>query len=125
MYSIIDAPFGYRILFKGCITDDEIKQWYHDSVEVLAQNYKKFNVLVDAREVEIFPSNSRQVLQEGQELYKKSGMKRSCVLLPNDIMIEQLKQIATDSGIINTEIYINTDQCHDWEYPAMKWLNHN
>ena len=58
---------------------------------------------------------------KGQEMYKAKGMKRSAVLVNNDVTAMQFKRLAQESGISEWERYISgtTPDCVDI---AISWV---
>jgi hypothetical protein len=85
---------------------------------------KTFGVLIDMRG--LGPGGLRpeaqSVMVEGQEMYRKAGMQRSCVILQSATVTMQFQRLARDSGIDSYERYINAAAHPDWQARAVAWI---
>lgn len=122
MYKIEKAPYGLKLTFAGFIQPDEMKQWVEESKTALLSAPKDFGVLVDQTECKAMPEETKLVLQEGQALYKGSGMLRSAVGLNSALTTAQVKRIAQDSGIYEWERYFDASANPDWVTTAVSWI---
>ena len=59
--------------------------------------------------------DAQKIMVEGQGLFKKAGMERSCVILQSATVAMQFERLAHASGIFAFERYINAAQKPDWE----------
>lgn len=122
MYKLEKAPFGIKIKFAGFMQPDEMREWLEESKVALASAPKGFGVLVDETELKALPEDTKKVLQEGQALYKASGMSRSAVGLASALTTAQMKAVAKDAGIYEWERYIDASANPNWVAVAMAWI---
>ncbi|MEL6556741.1 MAG: hypothetical protein AAFQ94_01065 [Bacteroidota bacterium] len=123
MYKIEKTDYGYFLTFEGLISRHEMESWYSDSVNALENPPKSFGVMVDLRNLQTpLPIESQSKLEEGQKYYKRRGMKRSVVVLKNEITKIQYKRIAMNTGIRKNERYIDASLSDDWKTIGLKWL---
>lgn len=122
MYKIEKTDFGYYLTFSGEMNLAEMTQWFNDSKDVLETASRSFGVFVDMRELHLLEADAQKEMQSGQRYYKKVGMKRSIVILNNPILTIQFKRIALQSGIYDTERYIDASSISNWEEIGMDWV---
>jgi len=72
--------------------------------------------------IEKITAEAEKEMQNGQKLYKKSGMERSAVILSSAVVTMQFKRIAQETGIYQWERYIDASKVANWEEVAKKWL---
>ncbi|MBN1213011.1 MAG: hypothetical protein JXA92_10570 [candidate division Zixibacteria bacterium] len=123
MYKIEKKDFGYKLTFGGNMDLEEMTQWFNDSKEVLQTASRSFGVFVDMRELQLLEPDAQKEMQTGQRYYKRMGMKRSVVILDNPILTVQFKRIALQSGIYDTERYIDASSVPNWEEIGIDWIN--
>lgn len=123
MYKIENRQSGYILTFAGTIEPNEIKEWIAKSKSSLAlEKRESFGVIIDMRDLQPLSAESRQLMVEGQKLYKDKGMKRSAVILNNQEITTQFKNVAVQSGIYITERYINANGVANATELAIKWV---
>jgi hypothetical protein len=124
MHNISKQKYGYQLTFGGTIDLDEITRWREKSRVALVGAPKSFGVLIDMRG--LGPGGLRPeaqpVMVEGQELYRKAGMVRSCVVLQSATVTMQFQRLARESGIDSYERYINAAAQPDWQAKAIAWI---
>ena len=109
MYKIAKEKFGFQLTFEGRLSLDEMKQWKEESKKALLGAPLTFGVLIDMRTLRPggIPDDAQAVMVEGQGLYKKAGMERSCVILQSALVAMQFQRLAKESGIYAFERYID------------------
>jgi len=122
MYKVEKTSYGYKLIFGDFIQADEMKKWVDESKEILANSTSEFYIFVDMRTLKPLPEDAQPFMQEGQKLYKQSGMKRSVVILNNPIITLQFKRIAKETGIDQWERYIDASSVPDWEAKGLAWI---
>jgi len=122
MYKIEKTNYGVRLTFGDFIEKPEMEKWLTESRELLPSLRKPFGNLIDMRTLKPLPADSAPVIQQGQALYKQSGMERSCVILQSETVAMQFKRIARASGIYSFERYLAADTTPDWETKAIDWI---
>jgi hypothetical protein len=124
MHNIAKQNYGYQLTFGGNIDLDEIKRWREKSRAALVGAPKTFGVLIDMRS--LGPGGLRPeaqpVMVDGQEMYRKAGMVRSCVILQSATVTMQFQRLAKESGIDSYERYINAAAHPDWQTKAIAWI---
>jgi hypothetical protein len=124
MHNIAKQNYGYQLTFGGNIDLDEIKRWREESRAALVGAPKTFGVLIDMRS--LGPGGLRPeaqpVMVDGQEMYRKAGMVRSCVILQSATVTMQFQRLAKESGIDSYERYINAAAHPDWQTKAIAWI---
>lgn len=121
MYKVETTNYGFRLTFGGNIRKPEIEQWVQESRAKLKNAPKSFGVLIDMRTLVPLTPEVREIMQQGQGLFKQAGMQRSCVILESAILTFQFKQIAQSSGIYAFERYVSASD-PNWEKAAVAWI---
>jgi hypothetical protein len=124
MHSITKQPFGYQLTFADEVSPEEMKRWQQEAQTALMTAPKEFGVLIDMRTLKpggIGPA-AQALMVEGQGMFKKAGMERSCVILQSATVTMQFERIARSSGIYSFERYINAAQKTDWQARALRWI---
>ena len=124
MYRIDEVHYGFKLLFSGCITADEMVQWLRESRRLLQDVRAPFGVLVDMRELDPMSAEVRVYFEEGQRLYKQRGMRRSAVILRGSHMTRQFRRLARETGVNVWERYIDANQKEDFESRGEIWITH-
>ena len=122
MYKIEKVEYGFFLTFGGRMDIEEMTAWLEDSQLELAEAEEPFYVFVDMRTLELLEPEVQKVMNQGQQLYKIKGMKRSVVILNNHTLTIQFKRIALQSGIYDTERYIDASSNSNWKELGLKWL---
>ena len=124
MYKIESRPSGYILTFTGTINADEMQRWYNESQKVLSTEKRtSFGVIVDMKDLTPLASEARNIMVNGQKLYKDKGMKRSAVILNSSEITMQFKNLALQSGIYATERYIDASHVKNPVEIAINWVN--
>ena len=121
MYEIKEAKYGFELTFAGSIDVKEMTQWLADSNIALRKMVgKKFQVLIHMDELELKPLQeaAKKILIDGQAIYKRIGMTRSAVIVPNLLVKMQMENTAKASGIHEYERYFTKDKIGN----AMNWI---
>lgn len=122
MFSIERRDFGFSLVFEGFISEEEMSAWLDRVKLELASSQGSFGVLVDMRGMKALPPAAKEVIAEGQRLFKRKGMARSAVALASRIVAIQFKSIAQETGIYEWERYIDASARGDWEAVALGWI---
>ena len=122
MYKIEKTDFGYKLTFEGVLSADEIKKWVEETKEILSSETREFGVFIDMRALRPLSQDVQPYMQEGQMLYKSSGMQRSVVILEKAITKIQFKRIAKETGIYKYERYVATAEHSNWEQTGLDWI---
>jgi len=124
MYQISKEPYGYKLTFGGTIDINEINRWRQESSTVLVGAPKSFGVLIDMRTLGPggLRPDAQPIMVEGQGMFRKAGMERSCVILQSATVTMQFQRLAHESGIDVYERYINAAAHPDWEAKATAWI---
>lgn len=124
MYNISKQSYGYQLTFGGTINLAEIQRWRLESQTALVGAPKSFGVLIDMRGLGpggLHP-DAQPIMVEGQAMYRKAGMVRSCVILQSATVTMQFQRLARESGIDSYERYINGAAHSDWQAKALAWI---
>ncbi|MDH3999227.1 MAG: hypothetical protein OET90_10365 [Desulfuromonadales bacterium] len=122
MYKIERKKTGYLLTFSGNMDRAEIERWLNESKLALAkESATAFGVIIDMRELAPLPNDAQEVMVEGQGLYKQKGMKRSAVIVANNVTAMQFQRLAKESGIHQWERYLSatTPDCNG---KAVAWV---
>lgn len=122
MYQIDNKSYGLHLTFSGYIPKDELEQWLLDSEELIRTLPGKFVVLIDMRDMELLPPESRPIMIKGQQFYRAHGMQRSVVILKDKITMLQFKGIAKETGIYEWERYIDANAEPNWNQIGLDWI---
>ena len=119
MYEIKEAKYGFELTFAGSIDVKEMTQWLADSNIALRKMVgKKFQVLIHMDELKSLQEAAKKILIDGQAIYKRIGMTRSAVIIPNLLVKMQMENTAKASGIHEYERYFTKDKIDN----AMNWI---
>ena len=119
MYEIKEAKYGFELTFTGSIDVKEMTQWLADSNIALRKMVgKKFQVLIHMDELKSLQEAAKKILIDGQAIYKRIGMTRSAVIVPNLLVKMQMENTAKASGIHEYERYFTKDKIDN----AMNWI---
>ena len=119
MYEIKEAKYGFELTFAGSIDVKEMTQWLADSNIALRKMVgKKFQVLIHMDELKPLQEAAKKILIDGQAIYKRIGMTRSAVIVPNLLVKMQMENTAKASGIHEYERYFTKDKIDN----AMNWI---
>jgi hypothetical protein len=124
MYNISRQGFGFQLTFGGKIDLSEINRWHEESRNALVGAPKSFGVLIDMRSLhpgDLAP-DAQPVMVDGQQMFRKAGMERSCVILQSATVTMQFQRLAHQSGIDAYERYINAAAHPDWHTQALAWI---
>lgn len=122
MYKIEKKDYGYKLTFGEFIDAIEMKQWLEESRTLLQSASTSFGVFVDMQTLKPLPREAQEFMQEGQKLYKETGMVRSVVILANVITKMQFQRIAKETGIYEWERYLDSATDMNWEQTGEKWI---
>ncbi len=122
MYKIEKKDYGYRLTFNGFIKIDEMAKWVDESKQALTGQEGKFGVFVDMRGLNTLPQDSKVKMEEGQKLFKQTGMERSVVILDDAITTMQFMRIAQETGIYEWERYIDASKELNWDKAGLDWI---
>lgn len=119
MYEIKEAKYGFELTFAGSIDVKEMTQWLADSNITLRKMVgKKFQVLIHMDELKSLQEAAKKILIDGQAIYKRIGMTRSAVIVPNLLVKMQMENTAKASDIHEYERYFTKDKIDN----AMNWI---
>ena len=124
MYKIAKRDFGFQLTFGETLDVPEMTRWRDEAKVALMGAPKTFGVLIDMRGLRpggIQP-DAQKVMVEGQGLFRKAGMERSCVILESATVTMQFARLAKESGIYAYERYINAAATPNWEAKAIGWI---
>jgi hypothetical protein len=122
MYKIEKKKFGLKLTFDGFLKKDDMMSWLNESKSNLTGLPKDFGVFVDMRTLKPLPKEAQEVMEQGQKMFKEKGMKRSVVVLDNQIVTMQFRRIARETGISEWERYINANDHENWEQLGVDWI---
>ncbi|MBN2527800.1 MAG: hypothetical protein JXR76_15530 [Deltaproteobacteria bacterium] len=122
MYRIETKEYGYRLTFGDMIDAEEMKAWLAESKVILENCPASFGVFVDMRTLVPLRYDAQPFMEEGQKLYRKSGMSRSVVILSSAATSMQFRRIARETGIAKWERYIDAGKTENWEEAGLAWV---
>ncbi len=123
MYRIEKKTSGYLLTFSGKINANEMKQWYDESrLKLESETSHSFGVIIDMKNLLPIDAETSAIMKSGQKLYKEKGMLRSAVILNSPELCGQFKAIASMSGILATERYIDASSEANPIDKAIKWV---
>jgi hypothetical protein len=124
MYRIAKKNFGFQLTFGDKIDVAEMTRWREEAKAALVGAPPSFGVLIDMRALKPggIQRDAQKVMVEGQGLFRKAGMERSCVILQSATITMQFERIARESGIFAFERYIDAARKPDWEAKAVGWI---
>lgn len=122
MYNIEVTDYGMKHTFCGVLDAHEMKQWYKESERILASIGKKFNMVVDMREVKPLGYLAEEVFYEGTKLISNSGLTRGALIMENPEVTRQMRQIAKYANVNHKERYIDAVSKRNWEKLSEDWV---
>jgi hypothetical protein len=122
MYRVEQEPFGIRITLGGFIEKEEISRWAEDVAKLIKKLGPGFSVFVDMRELSPLPADAQEIVVSTQANARASGMLRAVHIHKNPVTILQMRRLAKESGIYDTERFIDASADPNWEQIALDWL---
>lgn len=122
MYSIELTNYGMKHTFCGVLDAHEMKQWYKESERILASIGRKFNMIVDMRDVNPLGHQAEDVFYEGTKLINNSGLSRGVLIMENPEVIRQMRQIGKYANINHKERFIDAVSNRNWEKLSEDWV---
>ncbi len=109
--------------FSDFVSEQEITKWIEESEKALAAvKGQKFYVFADLRKLKPLSPAAGQLMAKGQEMYQKSGLERSVVILADAVTSMQFVRLAKQSGIDAWERYIDASSTPDFKEVGLDWL---
>ena len=109
--------------FSDFVSEQELTKWIEESEKALAGvKGQKFYVFADLRKLKPLTPAAGQLMAKGQEMYRKSGMERSVVILADAVTSMQFMRLAKQSGIDAWERYIDASTKPNFKEVGMDWL---
>ena len=124
MYSINKEEYGFRLVFGGSISADEMIHFRLESVRALVGAEKDFGLVLDLRDfrAEELEPEARQEMADGIELYRRAGVYRVCYILGSGALTAQYRRRQRESRTKHHERYINAETNLLWPFTASKWV---
>ena len=122
MYKIEEGRHGFTLTFGGSLYSEELRRWLEESERTLAKRDGVFGVIVDLRSLLPLGPEARELILQGQDLYRKAGLVRSAVILKNSSTTGQFRQLAKDSLVYKNERYIDASKEKDCLRQALDWV---
>lgn len=123
MYRIEKKSSGYILTFSGMIKANEMQQWFDESrLKLSNETSNSFGVIIDMKNLQPLDAETSNIMKSGQKLYREKGMLRSAVILNSPQVCGQFKAIASMSGILSTERYIDASNEANPIDKAVKWV---
>jgi hypothetical protein len=122
VYKIEEATHGFTLTFAGTMYSEELNRWFAESERALARRKTRFGVIVDMRELLPLGPEAREIILQGQCLFRKAGLVRSAVILKSTSVATQFRQLAKDSLVYKNERYIDASQDTDCLKHALDWV---
>lgn len=125
MIDVKRTPFGFHMVFSGHISSEEMMAWKRDAVTRLADPKlpKPFRVRVDMTSLEHLDVDPKEILVDGQALFRDAGMDRSVVIIAEKATGLQMRDTALASGIETGERYLHISEPR-WRQEMDDWLMH-
>jgi hypothetical protein len=118
------TDFGFRDTFSSPLSLDEVDKWRVQMKYDVLTLSGEFTVFVDSRNCELIPAECKSIVEDVQTFCRENGMRRSAVILSDEMITQQLKIVAKKTGIYESERYINSSSNPDWEQQGMNWIIH-
>jgi hypothetical protein len=124
MIKVEKKDFGIKLTFASPTDLNETLEFKRQFIEALADLPSEFCVYADMRELVLYPANCKDILHEVQILAREKGLKRSVIVLNDELATLQLQLIANKTGIRQWERYIDASEHSNWDELAMNWILH-
>ena len=122
MYAIEKQPFGFKLVFQGSLTAAEMQRWLDDTIIALRAAPPAFGLLMDMRALQPLNLDSQRLMLMGQQLYQRSGLRRTAVIVQSPMTRVLFTHLAKESGIYQWERYISAEGTPDWETRGCAWI---
>jgi hypothetical protein len=70
------------------------------------------------------PPGTNAIIQDVMLWLRSHGVRRSALVTDNAILLLQVKRLATETGTVRQERYIDVRHTPDWERVATDWIEH-
>jgi hypothetical protein len=122
VYAIERQPFGFKLVFQGSLTAAEMQRWLDDTIIALRSAPPAFGLLMDMRALQPLNLDSQRLMLMGQQLYQRSGLRRTAVIVQTPMTRMLFTHLAKESGIYQWERYISAEGTPDWEIRGCAWI---
>ena len=122
MYSIEETDYGFRLVFGGSITKNEIWRCSKDLRDAIDSRGRSWSLLLDLREMAVLPQESRDAMVKIQRVSPGLGMMRLSVVLDDPVIRIQFQRIGQESGISHMERYMDASSLPNWEQIGLNWV---
>ena len=124
MYAIIKEEYGFRLTFANPISRDEMLQFRVEAVRSLVGIRGEIGLVIDLRNFqgEALEPEAREEMADGIELFRRAGVRRSCIILSSVSTTAQYRRRQRQSRPKFNERYINAETTPLWSLKASKWI---
>ena len=124
MYAIIKEEYGFRLTFANPISRDEMLQFRVEAVRSLVGIRGEIGLVIDLRNFqgEALEPEAREEMADGIELFRRAGVRRSCIILSSVSTTAQYRRRQRQSRTKFNERYINAETTPLWSLKASKWI---
>lgn len=123
MYKVEAREFGFLLVLKGKVLDEEMQQFHLASVLTLKESgRKRYGILLDIRELLPVSAKSRIIIKKNQRMFKKNGLMRGAIILGHPETAAQFIRMAKETGVYEWGRFIDTFICRNWERAALNWI---
>lgn len=118
------TAYGYHVIISDPLTLEEATEWTEQTRETVSQRNSEFVAFFDLRKFTIVPPECKDVIEELERYCIDRGLKRTVMIVNDELTAGQLKVSAQRTGAYAWERQIDASANPDWENVAMDWLLH-
>ena len=113
--------YGYKLTLKGILSETEAEKVLDEVKNIIVEFDNGFSVFVDVTKIEIIPNDTKEQIAQLQKFCNLNGLKRTAVVVKDQLTVMQLSLLAKKTGISHTERYFDGSQLN-FESKVLEWL---
>ncbi len=122
MFTVEPKPGYFHAKFSGEINEEVMQLWLKESQEALSHIEPGYNMLMDFSDVCHMTTEATDLMVEGAELAKQSGIGRVVFVVRTALLRLQVENLVKRAGIHAQERFISVETTPHWQEAAIAWL---
>ena len=125
MHKIEITEYGVKLTFANVVNSEEIQKWHDELLKIGVDLPDEIGVLVDMTKIEPLSTQTQKAIFQLQKSFVSEKRVRSVVATNSPVVMRQLKDIASKTGVLPSERYINSQDTPNWEEIGLDYIINN
>lgn len=122
MHKIEITEYGVKLTFANVVNSEEIQKWHDELLKIGVDLPDEIGVLVDMTKIEPLSTQTQKAIFQLQKSFVSEKRVRSVVATNSPVVMRQLKDIASKTGVLPSERYINSQDTPNWEEIGLDYI---